>query len=162
MAVEIGELRAVDELEPMWRALNAHHAEVSSPLGPLPLRPADEAWRRRRVKYEGWLREEGTFVLVARRDGRAVGCAFVTLGPAHATWESGETMAELQTLSVLPEERGSGVGAALMAAAEERLAQARVQVVQVTTAVTNASAQRFYERHGMEEVFRTYLRRLGR
>ena len=38
-----------------------------------------ETWERRRRQYEGWLADEGSFVLVARRDGRAVGYILVAV-----------------------------------------------------------------------------------
>ncbi len=43
-----------------------------------------------------------------------VGYAFVTVGPGYASWATGDRLAELETLSVLPEHRGSGLGAALL------------------------------------------------
>ena len=41
------------------------------------VRADDESWGRRRAQYERWLADEGSFALLARRDGRAIGYAFV-------------------------------------------------------------------------------------
>ena len=70
VTVEHVDPASLDELRPLWEALLVRHAEVWALL---PQRPAGETWERRRRQYEGWLADEGSFVLLARRDGRAVG-----------------------------------------------------------------------------------------
>jgi ribosomal-protein-alanine N-acetyltransferase len=50
------------------------------------------------------------------------------------------------TIDVLPEARRSGVGSALLQAAEDRLQQAGAAVVELETAVDNAAAIQFYKR----------------
>jgi GNAT superfamily N-acetyltransferase len=86
--------------------------------------------------------------MIAERDGRAVGYAMLTAGPGAATWDLGDTVVELETLSVLPEERGSGVGAALMDASREWARERGVRTINVGLAHTNVGARRFYEREG--------------
>jgi ribosomal protein S18 acetylase RimI-like enzyme len=57
---------------------------------------------------------------------------------------------------VLPAHRGSGVGAALLDAVWERLAQLGVDDMAITTTTTNVDAQRFYEREGFSQRFAVY------
>jgi ribosomal protein S18 acetylase RimI-like enzyme len=147
----------LDALEPAWNALQEHHVEITPSLGPDgSKRDLPEAWRIRRAKYERWLTDPETFFVIAEANGEAVGYACVTVGPPYASWDSGERLAELETLSVLPEHRGSGVGAALLEAAWKRLAERGVADMQIVTTATNFSAKRFYESQGFTHGFDVY------
>jgi ribosomal protein S18 acetylase RimI-like enzyme len=147
----------VDVLEPLWGALQDHHAEVDPILaGKAPKRDAGDAWRMRRSKYERWLGDPEAFFVLAEDEGRPVGYAFVTVGPGYASWRTGELLAELETLSVLPEHRGGGVGEMLLEAVWSRLADLGVEDLAVTTVSTNVDARRFYERQGFGESFVVY------
>lgn len=146
----------LETLEPLWGALQEHHAAVLPTLGKA-TRPRGlaEAWSHRRAKYERWLEDPETFVVLAEEDGRAIGYGFVTVGAAFAGWRTGR-LASLETLSVLPECRGSQVGAQLLEAAWARLEELGVDEMLITTAVTNLDSHRFYERHGFEQSFVIY------
>jgi RimJ/RimL family protein N-acetyltransferase len=147
----------LDGLEPIWNALQAHHSEISPDLGSrTPKRATPEAWQIRRAKYERWLDDPDTFFVVAEADGEPVGYACVTIGMPYAGWATGDRLAELETLSVLAGQRGKGVGAALLEAAWNRLAQIGVDDMAITTTVTNVNAQRFYEREGFSQRFAVY------
>lgn len=78
-------------------------------------------------------------------------------GPA--TWNVGEHVAEIETLSVLEAERGGGVGRALAEAAAEVAEAARAGAAFVGVAHTNADAIRFYEREGFEPFYVLMVRR---
>lgn len=147
----------LDALEPLWNALQVHHAEITPDLGATtPKRDAADAWRIRRHKYERWLGDPEAFFVVAERAGEPVGYAFVTVGPGYASWQTGERLAELETLSVLPDHRSSGVGAVLIDAAWARLAELGVEDMAITTTVTNVDSHRFYERQGFTQRFVVY------
>jgi RimJ/RimL family protein N-acetyltransferase len=147
----------LDALEPVWNALQDHHAEITPELGPgTPPRSSADAWRIRRSKYERWLGDSDTFFVVAEADGKPVGYACVTIGMPYASWATGDRLAELETLSVLADQRGKGIGAALLDAAWKRLAELGVNDMAITTTVTNGDAQRFYERHGFGRRFAVY------
>jgi ribosomal protein S18 acetylase RimI-like enzyme len=135
---------SIPELEPLWEALHAHHAGLG---GGHPVRPLERSWARRRAQYERWL-AGGAELLLARRAGVPAGYAVVMLHDGPATWDFGERVAELETLSVAPAERGCGVGAALVKAARETARAAGAQRLLVGVAAANAEAIRFYEREG--------------
>ncbi len=156
-------LEQLDAVEPMWNALQEHHIRVTPRLGPgTPGRDNAEAWRVRRSKYVRWLADPETFFVIAEEDGQPVGYAFVTVGPPYASWGTGERIAELETLSVLPGHRGDGVGAALVEAVWSRLGERGVEDLAITTTRTNVDAQRFYEREGFNQSFVVYHGRRAR
>ncbi|HXS33002.1 MAG TPA: GNAT family N-acetyltransferase [Solirubrobacterales bacterium] len=147
----------LDALEPVWNALQVHHAEITPELGPgTPPRPTADAWRIRRSKYERWLRDPDTFFVIAAANGNPVGYACVTIGMPYASWATGDRIAELETLSVLADQRGKGIGASLLEAVWQRLAEMSVEDMAITTTATNVNAHRFYERHDFSQRFAVY------
>jgi GNAT superfamily N-acetyltransferase len=93
-------------------------------------------------------------VLLARRDGRAVGYAFVRAEETDSTtWEKDGVSADLETLSILPEARGSGLGARLIALVREEVARQGYEQLSITVVARNAEALRFYEREGFTPAF---------
>jgi GNAT superfamily N-acetyltransferase len=150
----------IPDLEPLWRALYEHHREVAE--GVAGVRPYEDTWRQRRGQYRDWLEgDTEALLLVAERDGRATGYAMLTAGPGAATWDLGDTVVEVETLSVLPEERGSGVGAALMEAGRRWATQRGARTIAVGLAHTNEGAQRFYEREGFTPFYLDMVLDLG-
>jgi ribosomal protein S18 acetylase RimI-like enzyme len=145
VCVEASGLDALEELRPLWHALLQRHAEVWSTL---PQRPEPESWERRKLQYEGWLADEGSFVLVARRSGAAVGYVLVHIDEGDETYATGERLAEIETLVVAPGERDAGVGGLLLDAAMEELGQLGVDDLLVGHMDGNEAARRFYERRG--------------
>jgi GNAT superfamily N-acetyltransferase len=138
----------VDELEPLWLALHRHHRRVAAQ----PVVQDDAAsWARRRSWYLEMLGGGEDVVLIAERAGRPVGYAFLHLhhGPDD-TWPVEARWGEVVSLSVLPEERGAGVGTALLDAVDAELAARGVQDLQVAVMAGNADALRLYERRGLQ------------
>jgi GNAT superfamily N-acetyltransferase len=154
-AITISDLSVdeLDKLEPLWTALQDHNAAISPVLGHALARGRQTSWQRRRAAYERWLADPDAFIFVAERDRELVGYAVVTVGEGYASWSTGERLAELQTMSVTPEERGTHVGSALMDAVEQRLLERDVGDLAITAPVTNVDAQRFYERRGYHPAF---------
>jgi GNAT superfamily N-acetyltransferase len=137
----------IGDLEPLWRALYDHHRGIAE--GVAGVRPFEDTWRQRRRQYRVWLEGDADAVLlIAEREGRVVGYAMLTAGPGAATWDLGDTVVEIETLSVLAEERGSGVGAALMDATRRWAVEQGARTILVGLAHTNVDAERFYEREG--------------
>jgi ribosomal protein S18 acetylase RimI-like enzyme len=136
----------LDLLEPLWNALRVHHSSVTPHLGEP--RPRGESWQRRRRQYAAWLAESEAFVLLAQREGAPVGYAMVHVREGSPTWAVGERAGELETLSVLPTERGRGTGSALLEAVRGELATRGVTEVSLLAIAGNEQAIRFYERRG--------------
>jgi ribosomal protein S18 acetylase RimI-like enzyme len=133
-------------LEPLYRALHAHHLQVAQV--PLVADP-DVSWQRRRRWYREKL-AEGALLLVAEREAEAVGYALVEFltGPDD-TWPVGDRYAELVSLVVAPGARRQGIGGRLMAAVEQELDAAGVRDLTVSVLTGNDDALRFYARHGL-------------
>jgi GNAT superfamily N-acetyltransferase len=140
----------LDDLEPLWQAMHAHHGSVAGHLAVVAdFRSPEESWRRRRAHYERVLADPDTLLLLAERDGRPVGCALVVLQGTEASLEVGERVAELDTLSVLPEERGRGLGGLLMDAVEAELRRRGIEQLSLAVMAGNEPAERFYQRRGL-------------
>lgn len=152
-----GGAELIDELEPLWLALIAHHHEVAPQLGPL--RAGADSWARRRAAYERWLGEPDAFVLVAREQGATIGYALVRVTAGSPTWAEPERAGEVETLSLLPRARGRGLGRALLDRAAAELAAIGVDEMRLTAVATNHKAIRFYQREGFETAFVSLRRR---
>lgn len=147
----------LDELAPLWRALQDHYATITPMLGHALARDPETSWHNRRAKYAEWLTDPDAFVLIAEDAGGPIGYAFVTVGPGYASWCTGDRMGTLQSLSVLPELRRSGIGSELLDAVEEELRRRGVGDLEITTATTNADAQQLFERRGYTRGFVVYV-----
>jgi len=141
----------LDDLEPLWHALAVHHGSVTPELAPL--RERADSWARRRAHYEERLAQPGAFLLIAEADdGSPVGYAMVSTGAASQTWAI-EAAATLETIVLLPEARGKGLGTALIARVREEVRAAGVTHLLLSVVADNAAAIRFYRRHGFESAF---------
>lgn len=148
----------LDELEPLFRAMHEHHrsgepraAEV------LPFRTGGEAWARRRAHYWSLFDSGRARLLIAEEDGRAIGYAMVAEIGGQATLETGARMAELESLSVLPEARGRGVGSALMEAAYDAMRELGAEQLMLYVMDGNDRAAGFYERLGLRPYLHVYV-----
>ena len=142
---------ALDRLRALWLELHHHHQAVLGPaLGPYV--DDDTSWAARRALYAGFL-AEGGFAILAERGGDLVGYAVVAIKSSEETelddtWRAGARVAEIETMSVLPSERGQGIGGALLDRIDAELAAAGVRDVLVAAMASNAGAIRLYERRG--------------
>jgi ribosomal protein S18 acetylase RimI-like enzyme len=154
MLLHSGELRIlragterIANLELLWKALYEHHATIAPQLGPV--RSPEESWERRHLRYQRLLNQPESFVLIAEQAERVVGYAMIAVHDGSDTWQTSDQIAELETLSVLPDARGAGVGSALMYAMYEELRQAEITEITVNVVASNKDALRFYERHNL-------------
>ncbi len=99
--------------------------------------------------YERALQETGSAggsVLVAEVDGEVVGvCQLIVFRHLQAR---GGLCAEIESVHVHPDRRGSGVGTALLRAAIDRAENLGCYRVQLTSNVLRPDAHRLYERLG--------------
>ena len=147
--VRVG-IERIDDLQPLWESLHEHHATIAPHLERLgPVRRADESWAVRRELYEDWLAEPDAFALIAESDREPIGYALVHLRGPEETWQTGERIGVLETLTVLPGERGRGVGTAMFERIYTELRRLGVSELEVAVISANAAALRFYERHGL-------------
>ena len=87
-------------------------------------------------------------LLVADDDGRVVGTLQLTFLP-YLTHRGGER-ALVEAVRVASDQRGTGVGRALLAWAIDRARERGCRMVQLTTDKQRPDAQRFYESLGFE------------
>jgi ribosomal protein S18 acetylase RimI-like enzyme len=93
-------------------------------------------------------RQEGNCVLVAVEDGVVVGCLQLTFIPNLS--HLGMKRAQIEGVRVARARRGQRIGERMMADAVARARAAGCGVVQLTTNVVRADAQRFYRRLGFD------------
>ena len=151
----------IDDVEPLWHAMHRHHRSVAGHLTAVaPFRSDDESWVLRRAFYERLLARPESCFLLAERDERLVGYAAVGVGGTESTLEVGSRVGELESLCVLPEERGHGVGGRLMDAVFEELRRLGVEEITIAVMEGNDDAWRFYERLGLVPYLRWTIGRV--
>jgi ribosomal protein S18 acetylase RimI-like enzyme len=98
------------------------------------------AYSRPELRY--YLTARRSRTLVAEADGEAVG--FVNARCAQRGWGM------VTTLDVAPGWQRQGIGARLLAAIEQWLADQGVRVVALETPADESGARQFYEKHGYQ------------
>jgi ribosomal protein S18 acetylase RimI-like enzyme len=115
--IRTGNVGEVDLVEPLWVAVHHRHTHAMPELGPY---VSDiQTWSARRALYEEVLRKPDTVFLLAFVDDDLAG-----YGLAHVlrleetwipdTWVTGARIGEIESLSVLPQYRGIGLGSHLL------------------------------------------------
>ena len=122
------------------------------------VRAAPETLRRRQERFRRELGEGQATLSLALDDHEAVGFAIYRLREGEATFDTGEAVAELETMAVAPHRRGEGIGSALMRHVHRQLAGQGVAFVSLTVLAGNDDAAAFYKRFGMAV---THQRMLG-
>jgi len=175
--VRTGSLADLDVVGPLWVAVHHRHAETMPQLAPYV--SDDETWRVRRELYEQLLAKPDTQLLLAFAGEVAVG-----YGLAHVltvdetwipdTWETDSRIGEIESLSVLPEYRGSGLGSELLERLEQHLHAIGVKdlilgahAIGVKDLILgalpgNTDAIRLYERRGYQPTWLYLSRFQGR
>ena len=117
LAVETGGVADLDALEPLWVAVHHQHRLAMPELAPYV--GDTTTWRERRALYGRLFAEHDPVLLLARDADRLIGYALGYTMPATGTWladtwSTGDLVAEIESLSVLPDHRGRGVGSRLL------------------------------------------------
>jgi ribosomal protein S18 acetylase RimI-like enzyme len=161
--IRVGDAADLDAVAPLWTAVHHQHAQAMPELGPYV--SDGETWRVRRELYKELLAKPDTLLLMVVLDDRAVG-----YGLAHIldrddtwiadTWVTGPRIGEIESLSVLPELRGSGIGSELLDRLEAHLRESGVDDLILGALPGNADAIRLYERRGYRPTW-LYLSRFS-
>jgi ribosomal protein S18 acetylase RimI-like enzyme len=161
-AVARGTVADLDRLEPLWVAVHHQHRDAMPELAPY---VSDaETWRERRALYEQLFTDHDPVLLLARHDERLVGYGLAYTMPASGTWladtwATGTLIGEIESLSVLPEHRGHGLGSRLLDQLHEELRRQGADDVILGALAGNDEAIRLYRRHGYRPTW-LYLSRL--
>jgi ribosomal protein S18 acetylase RimI-like enzyme len=149
----MGSAEDLDLVEPLWVAVHHRHCESMPELAPY---VSDaETWSARRTLYEELLTKPDTLLLLA-----FVGEKPIEYGLTHVfqmqdtwiedTWKTGDRIGEIESLSVLPEYRGSGLGSELLDRLERHLHDRGVDDLILGALAGNTDAIRLYERRGYQ------------
>ncbi|MGN6557515.1 MAG: GNAT family N-acetyltransferase [Solirubrobacterales bacterium] len=139
----------LNDIEPLWKEMHEHHATISSYLGET--RSPEESWERRRERYREWLSDDDGFLLIAEIEGDGpVGYGVVHFEPGSEVWRTGDLIAKVQTLCVLPEHRGLAVGSALIEAGRSILKPLGIREASFSCMVTNEEAIAMFESFGVQ------------
>jgi ribosomal protein S18 acetylase RimI-like enzyme len=138
-------------LEPLWIAVHHRHAQAMPQLAPYV--SDTQSWAIRRQLYSELLTKPDTLLLLVFDSDTAVG-----YGLAHVlsledswipdTWETGQRIGEIESLSVLPHYRGSGLGSLLLDRLETHLRGHGARDLILGVLPGNDDAIRLYERRG--------------
>jgi ribosomal protein S18 acetylase RimI-like enzyme len=152
-------------LEPLWVAV--HHAHAASMPELAPYVKDAETWAEHRALYEAVFDKPDTVLLLAYDGDALIGYALGHVLPVEETWiadtwRTGPRIAEIESLSVLPEHRGKGIGSALMDALERELEALGITDFIVGALAGNEDALRLYRRRGFRPTWLYLSRFAGR
>ena len=97
------------------------------------------------------------FILVAEHNGRAVGIAYVA---AHLSAEHGGIVGWLEELYVTPDQRGHGVGSALLERIGDMVERLGWRALELEVVAGHERAMPLYERHGFKALDRARFSRI--
>jgi ribosomal protein S18 acetylase RimI-like enzyme len=146
-----GSAEDVPRLEPLWVAVHHQHQAAMPELAPY---VSDEVtWREHGPMYEELFRRPDTFLFLASDGDRLIGYALGHVTPVEETWiadtwVTGKRIGELESISVLPEYRGQGLGSRLLDEVDREFDAIGVEDVVIGLLPGNEGALRLYERHG--------------
>jgi ribosomal protein S18 acetylase RimI-like enzyme len=146
-----GSAEDIPRLEPLWVAVHHQHQAAMPELAPY---VSDEVtWREHGPMYEELFRRPDTFLFLASDGDRLIGYALGHVTPVEETWiadtwVTGKRIGELESISVLPEYRGQGLGSRLLDEVDREFDSLGVEDVVIGLLPGNEGARRLYERHG--------------
>ena len=150
-------------LEPLW--VSVHHAHAASMPELAPYVDDATTWAERSALYAELLAKPDTVLLLATADDTLVGYGLahvLSAGESWAadTWVTGPRIGEIESLAVLPEHRGRGLGSELLDRLEHELRVQGVTDLMLGVLPGNAGATRLYERRGYRPTW-MYMSRFG-
>lgn len=161
--LRVGSAADIDLVEPLWVAVHHRHIESMPELAPYV--DDTQTWRARRELYEELLAKPDSLLLLATVDGELIGYGLTHVMPVAGswiedTWRTGDRVGEIESLSVLPAYRGTGLGSELLERLEAHLRDLGVEDMILGALAGNADAVRLYERRGYRPTW-LYLSKLA-
>lgn len=138
--IEVATTDDLDRLTDLWVALVEGQRHHGAHLRGEPNRQTARDVLGRYVAVED--------LLVARKDGRVVG--FAMLHVETGLYQQDATRGIVDNVFVEASSRDSGIGSALLEAAEDHLLEAGADVVSLSVLAANEGARRLYERSGYD------------
>jgi ribosomal protein S18 acetylase RimI-like enzyme len=163
--IRSGSADDLDLVEPLWIAVHHRHAETMPELAPY---VSDaQTWTVRRTLYEELLAKPDTLLLLATVEDVTVGYGLAHVMPAAEswvadTWVTGPKIGEIESLSVLPDHRGGGLGSQLLERLEGHLSDCGVDDLILGVLPGNRDAIRLYEARGYRPTWMYLSRWQGR
>lgn len=113
--------------------------------------------RALRERWQPWCNEGNTALVVARPDGSLSGVATL-----HRTWvlHRPRPLGRITALIVDEPDRGTGIGRALVAGAEEWFTESGCGLLEVTSNSLRLDAHRFYQHLGYEQTSARFMKKL--
>jgi ribosomal protein S18 acetylase RimI-like enzyme len=160
-----GSASDLPSLEPLWVAV--HRAHVASMPELAPYVSDAETWAERSALYAQVFEKPDTVLLLAYNGDALIGYALAHVLAVEETWipdtwRTGARIAEVESLSVLPEYRGRGIGTTLMDALDREIEALGVDDVIVGALAGNEEALRLYRRRGFRPTWLYLSRFAGR
>jgi ribosomal protein S18 acetylase RimI-like enzyme len=160
--IHSGGLSDLAGLEPIWVAVHHRHQQSMPELAPYV--SDEQTWSARRELYEQLLGKPSTILLLATTEDTVIGYGLAHVIPAAETWladtwVTGPTIGEIESLAVLPQFRGAGIGTALLVGLETALDDQGVNDRILGVLPGNLDAIRLYQRRGYQPTW-LYLSQL--
>lgn len=126
-----------------------------------------ETWRARRALYQELLAKPDTLLLLASVDEKPIGYGLTHVVSVAGswiedTWATGSRIGEIESLSVLPDFRGSGLGSELLERLEKHLHDVGVDDLILGALAGNTDAVRLYQRRGYQPTWLYFSKFAGR
>jgi GNAT superfamily N-acetyltransferase len=139
----------LDRVRDLWEQMRLAYIEMTPDH---PIRGAEESWARARATYERHLLCDGGFVLALEGErSRILAYAAVTLVEPSAVFAWSDRVAELATLVVTADARGTGLGELLMEAVGQQTRARGCGELRMQVLSANERAMRFYRRLGFTD-----------
>lgn len=158
--IERAHARDLTKVKRLWKAMITDYQQLSDGLWEV--HEPGEAWARRHQQYLEWINDATGVVFLATdvESEEVVGYAALHFVLSGATFDLGESFGEIETLAVLPTERGRGVGAALINACRKELDRREIEYCALETLAANEGALRLYQRAGFQPFMVRLVRRV--